>query len=166
MSVRGETTLTPVDASTASLREILDLAIRFEDAAHRVYTVLADRLGAEMRPLLLDLAAEELQHREMLEALAGRDDIEEMMSRPIPPLPTTAEFAGYIRFPDIGEDATEDDILAYAESREQIAQEHYAYLAELTSPGPVRALLVLLRDEERRHQAAVQTRWSRIYSIF
>jgi len=44
--------------------------------------------------------------------------------------------------------------------------ERYDHLAEQATPGPLRALFALLRDEEVQHAGEVRTRWSRLFSAF
>jgi rubrerythrin len=80
--------------------------------------------------------------------------------------PTTEAFDDYVDLPLEPDELWEDNLLEYAKSRERIAYEHYAYLAEITPAGPVKDLFEVLRDEEEGHTWAIERRWSMMFSIF
>ena len=74
----------------------------------------------------------------------------------------------YVNLPMLEDDEepAEESLLECAQSRERIAFEYYAYLAELTPSGPLRDLFEFLRDEEKKHEHDIQTRWATVFSIF
>ncbi len=165
MSDAGETTQPSLLKSGITLREVLDVAMGFEQAAKRFYLDLKDRVGAEVRPLVEELAHEEQRHHEMLAQLANDDNLAQYLaSTTVMPGPADETFRSYISIPALGDDPDVDELLDYAASRERIAHEHYAYLAEVASPGPVQALFTFLREEEKRHESFVDRRWAGTFS--
>ena len=165
MSSRGETGAAHILIPEMTLRDALVTAMEFERAARRFYTELADRVEPHARELVLELAAEEEHHYNLLKELSLRQDIESELESTATDVPTAENFEAYISLPNLTDGSTEDEILEYAESREQIAHEHYGYLAETTGTGPLRELFAFLRDEERKHATMVQSRWSTLFSI-
>jgi len=165
MSSRGETAAAHVLVPEMTLRDALITAMEFERAAHQFYMELANRVTPHARQLILELAAEEEHHYDLLKQLSLREDIESELEKIAIPVPTSETFEAYVILPDLTTDSTEDEILEYAESRERIAHEHYGYLAETTEPGPLRELFAFLRDEEKKHETLVQSRWSAMFSI-
>lgn len=145
--------------------EALRMAMDFEQSAYRFYTDLMDNFAADLRPLLMELAEEELHHYRLLEQVSRSSNLAPLLSESLADAPTTERFSSYVHLPSLEEVSAEEDILAYAEARERIAHEHYGYLAELTPPGPLRDLFAFLRDEETKHLASLERRWSRTYSI-
>lgn len=162
----------PAETSTPSLlkrdltlREVLDVALGFEKAAHRFYLELIKHVADEVRPLVDELAREEQRHHALLEDLASDASLaDKLASTTVTPGPTDASFRAYVALPLLGDDPDVDQLLDYAAARERIAHEHYAYLAEVASPGPIQALFRFLRDEEQRHEAFVQRRWAETFS--
>ena len=150
---------------TMTLAEALQAAMAFEDTAHRFYRVLAEQVHPEMRPLVLELASEEQHHHRLLAELAADPALEDHLGSLIETPPSDTGFADYIPLPDLPAEPVEDDILAYAEAREQIAREHYGYLAELAPHGPLRDLFRFLYQEEQRHADNVARRWTTLFSI-
>lgn len=165
MSSQGETRANAVAMTEMTLDEVLAIAMDFERSAYRTYTGLADKVAADVRPLVHELAKEELHHYALLEDLSRRSDLLNDLNRSMAVAPTTERFRSYVTLPRFVEGASENEILAYAEARERIAHEHYAYLAELTPPGKLRDLFTFLRDEEEKHVVRVEGRWSETYSI-
>jgi rubrerythrin len=148
-----------------TLREVLEVAIGFEHAAHRFYLELDKHVADEVRPLVQELAREEQRHHELLVQLAHDESLADKLALSrVTPGPADASFRAYVTLPTLGDDPDVDQLLDYAAARERVAHEHYAYLAEVASPGPVQALFSLLRDEEQRHESFVQRRWTETFS--
>jgi rubrerythrin len=165
VSETGETSTPALLIDGITLREVLDVAMGFEQTAQRFYLSLKDRVAAEVQPLVADLAEEEGRHYSLLAELADDHRLAaKLATTTIPPGPADHAFRAYVAMPSLGEHPEEDEILDYAASRERIAREHYAYLAETASPGPMQALFSLLRDEEHRHESLVERRWSETFS--
>jgi rubrerythrin len=149
-----------------SFGDALLSAMAFERNAHEFYKTLAQRSHPETKPLVLELAAEELKHLELLRGLDADVDFARVRSQRVL-IPSTQErFDAYTAIPELPSDATEDDILNYAEGMERIAYEYYRYLAEQAEAGPLRELFKFLRDEESRHEAGIQSRWAETFSVY
>ena len=165
MSEVGETSAPDLQKSGITLREILDVAMGFEQAANRFYLGLRDRVGADVRPLVDELAQEEQRHYELLAQLAADENLASQLAvTTLPPGPADASFRAYVTIAPLGDDPEADELLDYAANRERVAHEHYAYLAEVATPGPVQALFRHLRDEEKRHESFVDRLWTGAFS--
>ena len=123
--------------------------MEFEQAAFRFYSDLAEKVNAGVRPLVLDLAAEEKGHIDLLRRVSCATEIGRELTQRVATPPSTEKFGAYVRLHDLPDRPTEDDVLDYAESRERIAYEHYGYLAQLTPPGRLQDLFAFLRDGNR-----------------
>jgi rubrerythrin len=148
-----------------SLAEVLEAAMAFEMSAYRFYSELRERLRPEARTLADELAEEELDHYRLLASIAKKPDLANYLRRRISRPQTEGTFEKYISLPELPGDAIEDDLLAYAEAREQIAREHYGYLAETAPAGPLRDLFIFLRNEEQTHVERLTSRWSKLFSV-
>lgn len=151
--------------SDMTIAEALETAMEFELASLRFYRSLAPKVREEVRPLVRELAEEERRHYRLLVELARDAAFAEHLRTSIERPSTSDELASFISLPALPNDPIDDDILEYAEAREQIAREHYGYLAEITPSGPLRDLFALLRDEESKHASGIGARWSKMFSI-
>lgn len=154
-----------VSLATITLAEALAGAIAFEASAHRFYRDLATRVCPQNRALVEELAAEELSHLKLLEQMVDDPDLAGHLHAWMEPPATLGDFGAYVTLPLEQDDLSVDEILSSAEAREQIAREHYGYLAELAPEGPVQDLFRFLRDEEDRHVQRIGARWSALFSI-
>jgi len=166
MDSKGESESAKWLSPQTTLEDVLQFAAGFEQAAFRFYRNLAERVNTEVRPLVLDLAAEEKGHTVLLRRIARGSDVKRQLGRRVVTPPSTEKFDAYVSLYDLPVRPTEEDVLVYAESREHIACEHYGYLAQLTPPGRLQDLFAFLRDEEKRHEAEIRARWSSMFSIF
>jgi rubrerythrin len=149
-----------------SVHDALRTAIAFEQSAQAFYRELADQVHPEARPLLLDLADEERKHAKLLEDISTAERLSYTLSQQHKIPPTQPRLDEFIHLRKLSAGASEDEILDYVESRERIAFEHYGYLAELTPPGPLQQLFAFLREEERRHESEIQSRWSATFNVY
>ncbi len=167
MSDGGETSIPNLLKSNVSLAQVLTVAIGFERSAREFYLQLHKRVGSEVKPFVAELVAEEQRHLELLEKLANDKALaEQLASMTIAPGPVDASFRDYVSIAELEDGADVDELLEYAASRERVAYEHYAYLAEVSDVAPVKALFAFLRDEEKQHQAFVERRWAGIFTAF
>ncbi len=149
-----------------TLGEAIELAMGFERSAYDFYTRLSAKAPPEAKYLVFELAAEEKKHYELLERLSQDEDVAQYLSYRTK-RPSTAEaFGNYVDLIPEPDELLEDSLLEYAKSRERIAYEHYAYLAEVTPAGSLKELFEFLRDEEARHERDLDARWSKIFSVF
>ena len=145
--------------SHKTLREILETAIAFEQAAQDFYARLIPRVGKNLRWLLEELAEEEQRHGELLSALVKRPDLEAQVALRIETPASDTRFSDCIHLADLGEHPDDQAILQYATGREHIAMEQYHALAEATAPGPIQELFGFLANEETRHKAELEKKY-------
>jgi rubrerythrin len=158
--------LNPMSPSM-SLDDALRRAMAFEQNAHEFYQDFAQQAHPEAKPLVLELAAEELKHFELLRGLlADTDQLAQVRALRVLIPPTQERFDAYTAIPELPSGSAEDDILNYAEGMERIAYEHYRYLAEQAEAGPLKELFEFLRDEEKQHEAGIQSRWAATFSVY
>ena len=148
-----------------TLLDALAMAQGFETTAAGFYRELARRVGAEAGSMAHELADEEEQHGLMLGALTAEPELAAVLSQRIAAPASTPVFEAFTIPPRLPDDPDEDQLLAYAKSREEIAREHYGYLAELTPKGPLRDLFLFLEREEQRHADHLDQRWSELFSV-
>jgi len=149
-----------------TLAEAITMAQEFEAAAADFYRELARRLNTEASTLAHELANEEEQHGLMLRALAAQPGLAQHLRQRIAAPASTPAFCTFITPLDLPAEPQEDELLAYAKSREEIAREHYGYLAELAAPGPLRDLFAFFAHEEQRHADHLDQRWSELFAVF
>ncbi len=153
------------ELATMTLAEALAMAQKFEAAAASFYRDLAGRVPDATSPLVHDLADEEERHGHLIQALAADPELALHLHQRIEAPASTDAFQSFVNLLSLPEKPYEDDILAYAQAREEIAREHYGYLAELAAPGPVQDLFLFLKLEEQRHADHLSERWGELFSI-
>ena len=152
-----------LDAMT--LAEALGMAQEFEVTAALFFRGLAERLPPETQGLALELAEEEERHLLLLRQLAADPTLVEQLRRTIAPPASTPIFESFATPLVLAEEPQEDQLLDYAKAREEIAREHYGYLAELAPPGPLQDLLRYLEREEQKHADHLSHRWGELFSV-
>lgn len=159
-----QTIVTELAAMT--LAEALAMAQEFEATAASFYRDLARRVPVEVSSLADELADEEVLHGSMIRELAADPELAEHLHQQILAPVSTPTFETFITPLVLPDEPIEEDLLDYAESREEIAREHYGYLAELAPPGPLRDLFQYLQQEEQKHADHLKHRWSDLFSVF
>jgi len=166
MDSKGESESAKWQSPQTTLEDALRIAAEFEQAAFRFYRNLAEKVNAGVRPLVLDLAADEKGHIDLLRRISRGSGVERQLGRRVVPPPSTEKFDAYVSLTTSPFAPQKKDVLFCAESRERIACEHYGYLAQLTPPGRLQDLFAFLRNEENRHEDEIRARWSAMFSIF
>ncbi len=142
--------------SRKTLREILEAATSFEEAARDFYTGMIPRVSKNLRWLVQDLAQEEQRHYDLFTELAARDDLENQVSALVDTPASDGKFSDCIHLPDLGENPDDQSVLQYALGREHAAMEQYRSLADSTEPGPIKELFRFLANEETEHKAELE----------
>lgn len=135
-----------------SLREVLELATKFEITARDFYTDLATKVSKNMRYLVEELAVEEQEHVELFTNMLKRKDLQNSLDTQVERPASDRKFSDCVQVPDLGENPDDQTVLQYALKREQIAMEQYRTLAEETGPGPLHDLFQFLANEEAEHK--------------
>jgi rubrerythrin len=165
MSDQRETRLQPF-LSDLTFAEAIETAMQFELNAWRLYCRLADSVRPELRPLVDELAAEELEHHKLLSDISKDPDCAARLAERIPAPASADQFGAFVNLPHLPPDPLDDDLLAYAQDRERIASEHYGHLAEIASKGSLHDLFRFLCEQERLHGRQLTARWAKLFSIF
>ena len=130
-----------------TIEDILDFAIRREEAAAELYTSMAERVTRpEMREALLSFAEEEKRHKQrLLKIKAGE-------------LPTVSremildlKIADYVEQPEPTSRMDYPEALRFAMNAEKAAFRLYSDLAEI-SPANHAAVFRALAQEEAKHK--------------
>jgi rubrerythrin len=141
--------------SKEALKEILKRAIRMEEDSHALYTSASGRLkDPAARAVLADLASQEVQHKQKLEALlagtlswlkAGGDLAHKGLG-----------IGDHLEAQPLSEGSSLQDVLIYAIKREEATGSFYSQMATLARPGPEKDLFELLARQEAGHKSALE----------
>ncbi|MGA7981517.1 MAG: hypothetical protein WCA32_15015 [Chromatiaceae bacterium] len=148
-----------------SLAAVLETAMEFEQTTHQVYQSLGHRVPAEVRPLVLQLAAEAMTQYGHLRDLSRDEQLSDHLEHCVKRPATCADFTDFAYLPDLPDDVLDDDILEYALGIERIAFEHYGYLFDVTPEGPLEDLFAHLAKEKRRRITLLERRWAALFSV-
>ena len=146
-------------AGIERLDQLLEVAIQFERAAAAFYRQQLDRVSKPLRWLLQSLVEEEQQHEEKLQALRDDATLERALQQRIEQPVIDPRFSDALQPPLVDEMVDDQAILQYALGREQLAQEQYRKLAEITEAGAVQELFQWLADEELQHKGYLERRY-------
>ena len=138
--------------SKVSLKEILDVAIEFEQTARDFYTDLIPKIGKNIRYLVEELAEEEQEHYDLFSQMAQRIDLEQQLKTEVDRPANDHKFSDCVHLPDLGDAPDDQAVLQYALMREHAAMEQYHSLAKSTPPGPIHDLFLFLANEETKHK--------------
>ena len=145
----------------ATIEQILEQAIRFEEQAYDFYTAAVDMVKQpHIKDTLKDLAAEEVKHKEKLQALL-EGNIESLIAVPQQKV-QDLKLAEYLVVPPLAEDATFQDVLVVAMHREKSSHEFYSTVATITDDESARTLLEFLAQEELVHKNKVETLYDEV----
>lgn len=134
------------------VQEVLDAAIRKEQAACELYSrTAAESPAPGARALLSELAEQERQHREALESLdpASLGAFE-------PDLRQDLKIAEYLEDRPLDPDAGLQDIVIYAMHREEEARDFYRRMADSAPGEELRELFGKLAAMERGHKGRLE----------
>lgn len=138
------------------IKEIFQRAAAKEEEAHQGY-VKAQTLTRDpgARHLMVELAQEELKHKELVLGLAqkGPAALGSFKKEAIPNLQISEYLAGGSTLSE----ASFQDTLIFAMKREEQAQAFYAQAARATSNREAQHLLELLAQEEQKHKLRLET---------
>ncbi len=137
--------------SFSSVDEVLDFAISREIEAHTFYTELTEVVEkVDLRQVLGEFAADELDHKAKLEALkAGRTRIrpEEIGS---------LDIANSVVAVEPGPNMTYVETLVVGMKKEKRAYKLYVDLARMAQTEKIRKMFLLLAQEEANHKLQLE----------
>ena len=145
-----------------AIEQILQQAIRFEENAYEFYTGAVE-MGERphIRGVLLDMANEEVKHKERLQALldgnvarivavAKRGQIEDL------------KLAEYLVPQQRDADAGLQDVLIVAMHREKSSNEFYSTMASISDDAAAKSLFEFLAQEELVHKNKIETLYDEV----
>jgi rubrerythrin len=145
----------------ATIEQILEQAIRFEEQAYDFYIGAVDMVKQpHIKDTLKDLAAEEAKHKEKLRALR-EGNIESLIAIPQREV-QDLKLAEYLVVPPLAEDATFQDVLVVAMHREKSSHEFYSTVASITDDESAKTLLEFLAQEELVHKNKVEALYDEV----
>ena len=142
--------------SKTTLREILEVATRFEESARDFYTALIPKVSKRIRDLVEELAAEEQRHFDLFTELAQRGDLGEQIQSEIQRPVSDSKFSDCLHLPDLGDNPDDQAVLQYAMGREHAAMTHYGELPDTAPSGPIQDLFRFLASEETKHKLELE----------
>jgi rubrerythrin len=145
----------------ATIGQILEQAIQFEEQAHNFYMGAIDMVKQpHVIDTLKDLAGQELKHKEKLQALM-EGNIESLLAVPQQKV-QDLKLAEYLVAPTLGEDATFQDVLVVAMHREKSSNEFYGTMASIADDESAKTLFEFLAQEDLVHKNRIETLYDEI----
>ena len=144
------------------IQAILRTAIQREIEAHTLYRETAQRFeDGPARELLLDLSAQELGHRNRLEALL-QGDLFRVLSRAQARQVEDYQITDHLIETPLAPDASVQEVLIVAGKREKGSHDLYAALARLAEEAAARQLFEFLASEELLHKQRIETLYEQL----
>lgn len=144
------------------IRAILRTAIQRETEAHALYSQAAQMIkAAHVRELLGELAAQELGHRNRLEALL-RGDVFRVISRAQARQVKDYKITDHLIETPLAPDSSLQEILIVAGKREKGSHDLYAALGRISEDADTRELFEFLASEELTHKQRVETLYEQL----
>jgi len=144
--------------SFANIDEILDYAISKEEEAAALYLDLAGRADRPgMEKAFLEFASEEEGHKRHLESIKAGG----MPALTIHQVQALG-IAEHLVAPELSDNMTYAEALAFAIKAEQAASELYTGLAEATDDPNLAAIFTALASEEERHKHRFEVEYGEV----
>ncbi|MGQ9585518.1 MAG: ferritin-like domain-containing protein [Anaerolineae bacterium] len=139
------------------VKEIIQQAIKTEEASYALYTSASARLkDPAAKAGLADLAKQEKQHKAKLEGLlAGDLDWAVKLSRREEV--RDLQIGEFLEARPLTAESDLQDVLIVAMKREEATAAFYTQMAKLVEPGPVKSLFEMLATEEVKHKKYVES---------
>jgi len=139
------------------LRSIIQTAIQREIDAHALYSNAAKIASTpHARDLLLDMAAQELGHRNRLEAMLKGDTFQVLSKRQAKQV-VDLKVTDYLVEEPLSPDSDLQTILIVAGKREKSSFELYSAMARVAGDPETVKLFEFLANEELTHKRRVET---------
>jgi len=145
-----------------AVEQILEQAIRFEEDAYSFYSDAAGMVErAHIRGSLEELAAEEVKHKERLQALLAGDTARIISVRKQGQI-ADLKLAEYLVLRPLEPNASLQDVLIVAMHREKSSYEFYSTMAEIAEEESSRTLFGFLAQEELGHKNKVESLYDEV----
>ena len=145
-----------------TIEQVLQQAIRFEQDAYEFYTGAVARVERpHIKQALMDLADEEVKHKERLEALLAGDTTRIIAVRKRGQV-EDLKLAEYLVPRPLDPKASLQDVLIVAMHREKSSYEFYSTMAEIAEAGASQTLFEFLAQEELAHKNKVESLYDEV----
>lgn len=145
-----------------AIEQILRQAIRFEESAYAFYTSAVEMVERpHIREVLLDMANQEVKHKERLQALLDGDTERIIAVRKRGQI-QDLKLAEYLVPRELDAGAGLQDVLIVAMHREKSSHEFYTALASISSDNAAQSLFDFLAQEELAHKNRIETLYDEI----
>lgn len=145
-----------------TIEQILEQAIRFEEDAYNFYSGAIDLVErAHIRSALEDLAAEEVKHKEQLQALLDGDATRIISVKNRGQI-ADLKLAEYLVPRPLDPKASLQDVLIVAMHREKSSHEFYSTMSEIAEEESSRTLFGFLAQEELAHKNKVESLYDEV----
>ena len=140
-----------------SFRDIISFAINREIEAARSYGELAAMATVPgMKKLLLELQADEENHRRILENLT-EDQIKSIELSPVP----DHRISDYIVEESLSSEMTFQDLLVFAAQKEKKAADLYGHLARMATTSEEKKIFEFLVGQEQAHKFKLESEYEK-----
>jgi rubrerythrin len=145
-----------------AIEQILEQAIRFEENAYEFYTGAVEMVEwPHIREVLVNMANEEVKHKERLQALL-EGDTERIISVRKRGQIADLKLAEYLVPRQLEADASLQDVLIVAMHREKSSNEFYTTMASIADDDAAKNLFDFLAQEELVHKNKVETLYDEV----
>ena len=140
--------------------DVLSLAVQKEIEAHELYANVAQRTdNPAAKALLRELAAEEANHRSLLEGLRPEQVTAFKPPRALQDLKITE----YLQATPLGPESGLQEVLIHAMKREEQARDFYQAMAGATQDDQLKRLLEKLATMETSHKARLEAFYDDVF---
>ena len=147
---------------SVTIEEILEQTIQFEVEAYDFYMGALDMVKQpHIKDAMKDMAAEEVKHKERLQALLAGDTSALVSARKRGQI-QDLKLAEYLVAPALGPDSTFQDVLVVAMQREKSSNEFYSTMASIAGNEDAKVLFEFLAQEELVHKNKVETLYDEV----
>jgi rubrerythrin len=145
-----------------AIEQILRQAIRFEENAYDFYTGAVETVERpHIRQVLLDMAAEEVKHKDRLQALLEGDTARIIAVRRQKQI-EDLKLAEYLVPRQLEAGAGLQDVLIVAMHREKSSNEFYTTMASIAEDDAAKSLFSFLAQEELGHKNKIETLYDEV----
>jgi rubrerythrin len=139
-----------------SFDSIRRYAIREEINAANLYRMFAQRAAAGTKEMFEELAAQEDEHRKLLENM-DMNKVRDYILADVPDM----RISDYLLDVKYSEDMTPHDALLFAMKSEEMAKKMYLDMQSKVSDEDIRKLFAVLAEQESRHKLRLESMYQR-----
>lgn len=136
-----------------TLQDVINFAVTKEEAAYQLYSATAQHVQSlAARKMLEEMAAQELGHKRMMEAMTQEKLAQCDLSK-VPDL----KIGDYLLDVEVKEGMSFRDVLVFAMKSEEVAYKLYTAAETLADAPEIKNALRLMANEEKKHKYQLET---------